>query len=77
MNYGKPFSMKEERNHIPKEKTDVKKCQRRHPFLAFLSLCPYILLTITFYEGSMVEKCMYGPINKSCLIYLSHSNLII
>jgi hypothetical protein len=35
MNYGKPFSMKEERNHIPKEKIDVKKCQRRHPFLLY------------------------------------------
>ncbi len=30
---------------------------------------------ITFYEGSMVEKCIYGPINKSCLIYLNYSNL--
>jgi len=33
MNYGKPFSMKEEGGHIPKEKKIVEKCQRRHPFL--------------------------------------------
>jgi hypothetical protein len=33
MNYGKPFSMKEEGGHIPKEKNVVEKCQRRRPFL--------------------------------------------
>jgi hypothetical protein len=33
-------------------------------------------MAITFYEGSMVENGIYGPINKSCSIYLSHSNLI-
>jgi hypothetical protein len=33
MNYGKPFSMKEEGGHISKEKNAVEKCQRRRPFL--------------------------------------------
>jgi hypothetical protein len=33
MNYGKPFSMKEEGGHILKEKNDVEKCQRRRLFL--------------------------------------------
>jgi hypothetical protein len=32
-------------------------------------------MAITFYERNTVEKHIYGPINKSCLIYLSHSNL--
>jgi len=32
-------------------------------------------MAIMLYEGSTVEKCIYGPINKSCLIYLSHSNI--
>jgi hypothetical protein len=43
MNYGKPFSMKEEGGHIPKEK---KKCCREMskeaPFPALVSFCPYI-----------------------------------
>jgi len=41
------------------------------PFLALVSLCPYIWLAITLCEGSMVEKCMYGPINKSCDLFKS------
>jgi hypothetical protein len=32
MNYEKPFSMKEEEDHILKEKNVVEKCQRRCPF---------------------------------------------
>jgi hypothetical protein len=33
MNYGKPFSMKEEGAHIPKEKNVIEKCYTRSPFL--------------------------------------------
>jgi hypothetical protein len=62
MNYVKPFSMKEEGGHIPKEKKCYREMSKEAPFPTLVSLYPYIWLAITFYEGSTIEKHIYmGP----------------